>query len=140
MITAVFFLVASLIVNLVAGLFNRFPIYLPNGIVAGFQYFFNAFASMQSLFPVADAFIVLGFLLSVYWRVYLFRIIVWGISFLPFVNGSVDLPHTSSPGDRGETVDLRPRVSNPQGRVIDLRKGRIQTKYRTMQDIRKGRR
>lgn len=139
MITAVFFLVASLIINLVAGLFNRFPIILPAGIIEGFQYFFNAFKSMESVFPVSDAMIVLAFLLAVYWRVYLFRIIVWGIGFLPFINAPVGLPHTSSPGDRGEIVDLRPTIRNPQGRVVDLRKGRIQTKFRTMQDIRRGR-
>jgi len=139
MITAVFFLVASLIVNLIAGLFNRFPIVLPSGIVAGFQYFFNAFANMSSVFPVSDAFIVMLFLLAVYWRVYLFRVIVWGVGFLPFLNSPTSLPHSSSPGDRGHDIDLRPVSRGPQGHTIDLRKGRIRTKYRTMQDIRKGR-
>jgi len=135
MITAVFFLVASLIVNLVAGLFNRFPIPIPTGVSAGFQYFFGAFNNFASVFPVTDAFIVILFLLAVYWRVYLFKIIVWGVGFMPWLNAPRDLPHASSPGDRGQIVDLR--SPNTNRNTIDLRKGRVQQKYRTMQDIRR---
>jgi len=114
MITNLFFLLAGGLLNIIAGLFNAFPITIPDGVTTGFLYFIQAFRNMENLFPVTDAVIVVLFLLGVYWRVYLFKIILWGFGLLPFIGRHISTPTTT-------TTDSASFTSSDDGRTYSSR-------------------
>lgn len=128
MITNALILIASAFLYMVSAIFSAFSFEVPEYISEAMVDAFTMFQRMREFFPVDDVLLALLFLLGVYWRVYVFKIILWGWSFVPYFGSRNDLPvHTN-------TTDLR---SNAPSGTVDLRQGKLKPGkiYRSMDGI-----
>jgi len=91
MITTIFILIGAVILQIISTILGAFSVIIPEAVENAFTWAFSSIGYLSGIFPVAD--LIYGFLvlLSIWSFVYLIRIFLWLISFIPGV-GHHELP------------------------------------------------
>jgi len=91
MITSIFILIGSVILNIISILLGAFSYIIPSQITDAITYLFSTIHILDGVFPVDTLLLASTTILTVWGFIYLARIFLWFIAFIPGV-GHHELP------------------------------------------------
>lgn len=129
MIFSFVLIILSVLIQLFAGLLGVLGWSFPAPIISAIQVFFNVLHVFSSFLPfIGDIVAIFLVLVPVYVIRYVFAIILWLWSLVPFIGSHTSIPTIPALDLRGHNNDRN---------VLDLREGRHKSpSKKTMRDIR----
>ena len=122
MVIDVLLTLGSWINNLIAWILSAGTTLIPNNITDAMEWFFSKAMTFNGIFPIVTFGTALITVISVYLAKYTIKIMLWLVSFIPFIKYH-ELPHMSETRSTSTHVDKFGNVSSTSRRSITKKKG-----------------